>query len=92
MIKSFRNKGLQLFWEEGNARRLAVRHTDRVHAILIALNVATHPGDMDQPGYRFHPIPRIERGRYAVLVSGNYRITFGFAGADAVEVDLEDYH
>ena len=29
---------------------------------------------------------------FAVNVSGNYRITFGWSGEDAVEVDLEDYH
>lgn len=31
-------------------------------------------------------------GRYAVSVSGNWRITFGWSGEDAVAVDLEDYH
>lgn len=30
--------------------------------------------------------------RYAVSVSGNWRITFAFDGEDAVDVDLEDYH
>jgi proteic killer suppression protein len=30
--------------------------------------------------------------RLAVWASGNYRITFGWSGEEAVEVDLEDYH
>jgi hypothetical protein len=30
--------------------------------------------------------------RYAVWASGNYRITFGWEGEDAINVDLEDYH
>jgi plasmid maintenance system killer protein len=25
-------------------------------------------------------------------VTGNWRITFGFAGGDVFDVDLEDYH
>jgi plasmid maintenance system killer protein len=27
-----------------------------------------------------------------VKVSGNWRVTFGFAGKDAERVDYEDYH
>jgi toxin HigB-1 len=33
-----------------------------------------------------------DKGRYAVWVSGNHRITFAWDGEDAIEVDLEDYH
>lgn len=31
-------------------------------------------------------------GRYAVDATGNWRVTFAWDGADAVDVDLEDYH
>jgi len=31
-------------------------------------------------------------GRYAVDASGNWRITFAWHEADAIDVDLEDYH
>ena len=30
--------------------------------------------------------------RYAVDASGNWRITFGWDGGHAIDVDLEDYH
>ena len=33
-----------------------------------------------------------QKGRFAVDASGNWRITFGWIGDDAVGVDLEDYH
>jgi toxin HigB-1 len=33
-----------------------------------------------------------EGARYAVDASGNWRITFGWDGDDAIDVDLEDYH
>jgi len=29
---------------------------------------------------------------HTVWVNGNYRITFGWNGEDATDVDLEDYH
>ena len=32
------------------------------------------------------------KGIWAVTVSGNWRVTFGFAGKDAERVDYEDYH
>jgi hypothetical protein len=31
-------------------------------------------------------------GRYAITISRNWRITFGWDGDDAINVDMEDYH
>jgi len=47
---------------------------------------------MNLPGYRWHPLKGAQKGRYACDVSGNERLTFGFDGKDAIDVDLEDYH
>lgn len=47
---------------------------------------------MNLPGLRFHPLKGADRGRYALDVSGNWRITFGWDQTDATDVDLEDYH
>lgn len=92
MIKSFRSKGLALFAETGNAKKLAVPNAARVARILAALEVAKQPSDMNLPGWRWHPLGKMGPGRYAVEASGNYRITFGWNGEDAIDVDLEDYH
>lgn len=70
---------------------LPVRNHDRVRRILNALEVATMPEQMNIPGWRFHGLHGTPK-RYAVDASGNYRITFGFEGQDAVAVDIEDYH
>jgi proteic killer suppression protein len=90
MIRSFRNKPLRRFFEGHDARRLAVENTARVSRILRALDAATKPADMNLPGYRFHALQGVTR--WSVWVTGNWRITFGWDGADAVDVDLEDYH
>jgi proteic killer suppression protein len=92
MIKSYRNKGLELFGKTGNARKLSVQNPARIRLILAALEAAQVPGDMNLPGLRFHPLGKMDPGRYAVEASGNWRVTFAWAGADAVDVDLEDYH
>jgi proteic killer suppression protein len=42
--------------------------------------------------YGFHALTGNMRGRYAVSVSRNWRITFAWSGTDAIDVDLEDYH
>ena len=92
MIKSFRNRGLEVFFRTSNARRLPVQNTARVSLILRALDAATRPSDMNLPGWRWHSLAPGMPGRYSVFVTGNYRLTFAFDGADAVDVDLEDYH
>ncbi len=47
---------------------------------------------MDLPGFRLHPLKGDLAGYWAVTVSGNWRIVFRFAGTDATDVDLVDYH
>ena len=92
MIRSFRSKALAQFAATGNASKLSVPNSERVRRILLALDKAKAPGQMNLPGLRLHPLKGREAGRFAVDASGNYRITFAFDGEDAIAVDLEDYH
>jgi proteic killer suppression protein len=92
MIRSFRSKGLAQFAATGNAAKLRVQNSARVRRVLVALDAATEPKAMDTPGLKFHPLKGAEKGRFSVWISGNFRITFGWDGKDATDVDLEDYH
>jgi toxin HigB-1 len=92
MIRSFKNKGLRLFAATGDARKLSVPNARRVREVLLALEAANRPEAMNLPGFRFHGLQGGRGRRYAVDASGNYRITFGWDGEDAIDVDLEDYH
>jgi toxin HigB-1 len=92
MIRSFRNKTLERFFETGEGRRLSVQNTRRIANILRALDDASRPEDTNLPGFRFHALVGRDKGRHAVNASGNWRITFGWMDGDAVDVDLEDYH
>ena len=49
------------------------------------------PEEMNVSGYRFHSL-RGNPQRWSVRVTGNYRITFGWSGENALDVDFEDYH
>jgi toxin HigB-1 len=92
MIRSFRSKALRQLARTGDASKLSVQSELRLRLILNALNDATRPEQMNIPGLRFHALRGQRKGRYAVWANGNWRITFGWAKEDAIDVDLEDYH
>jgi proteic killer suppression protein len=92
MIRSFRSKALRRFAETGDGSKLSVQNPVRLRLILDNLDRATRPEQMNIPGLRFHPLKGRDKRRYAVWASGNFRITFGWTGEDATDVDLEDYH
>lgn len=66
-------------------------HVERVRRRLDELDIAKQPEDMNVPGFNFHKL-RGKPQRYAVAVSGPWRITFEWDGQDAVKVDYEQYH
>lgn len=80
------------FFETGSKSGIQAQHSDRLRLILGLLNAATAPGDLALPGLKLHPLKGDRKGTWAVWVSGNWRITFKFAGKDADVVDYEDYH
>ena len=90
VIRSFRSKALGVYFGTGKAGGLSVRNVERVGRMLRALDDATLPEQLNLPGYHFHAL-RGER-RWSIRVTGNWRITFGWDGADAIDVALEDYH
>ena len=92
MIKSWRHKGLKLFYTQGSTAKIQPAHADRIHDILQVLDAATAPEQMNLPGLAFHALAGDLKGFYSVKVSGNWRIIFGFEGRDAVLVDYLDYH
>ena len=91
-IRGFRHKGLERFFTSGARSGIQAKHADRLRLILGRLNVATSPNDMDLPGLDIHELHGPRKGTWAVKVSGNWRITFTFAGKDIDRVDYEDYH
>ena len=92
MILNVRHKGLERFFSKSDYRGIPAQHAARLERLLDRLDAALKPDDMSLPGYRFHPLKGDRKGTYAVSVSGNWRLTFRFAGEDAADIDLEDYH
>ncbi len=92
MIVSFVHKGLEKLYHSGVASGIQTTHSNKVRRILHALEKAEQPEDMDLPGFKLHPLKGNRRGSWAVSVSGNWRVTFGFKGRDIQRVNYEDYH
>ncbi len=92
VIRSFKHKGLAKFFETGSKAGIQSAHAERLRLILGRLNAAVKAEDMGLPGLRLHPLRGERKGTWAVWVSGNWRVTFRFVGADVEVVDYEDYH
>ena len=92
MIRSFKHKGLQRFFESGKTSGIQSAHAKKLRLILGRLNVSADVGDMDLPGLHLHQLKGRQKKRWSVRVSGNWRVTFRFEKPDAIDVDYEDYH
>ena len=89
MIGGFKHKGLEEIFLTGRTRRIGADHFRKCVRILQLLETAGQPEDMNVAGFRFHGLQGKPQ-RWSV--TGNYRITFGWSGENALDVDFEDYH
>jgi proteic killer suppression protein len=92
VIRSFRSKALQAFWEQSDASKLRHDWVGRIARQLDQLEQARRPEEMHLPSNGFHELKGDQRRRYSIAVSRNWRITFTWDDTDATNVDLEDYH
>jgi proteic killer suppression protein len=92
VIRTFRHRGLKRLFQQDDPSRIRADQVGRVADVLAHMDIANHPSDLDLPGYRLHPLKGDLKGRWSVMVSGNWRIVFRFEDGDAFDVDLVDYH
>lgn len=92
MIRSFRHKGLQAFFQKGSKAGIQPSHAARLQLLLTALNVAKKPEQMNAPSWALHKLSGDLGGFWSLRVDGNWRLVFRFEGEDAFDVDYVDYH
>ena len=92
MIKSWKHKGLKLFFETGSTKGIQHSHASKLGSILQFLDAAIKPADMHLPGMNFHKLHGKLKQHYSVTVNGNWRVIFKFENHHAVAVDYLDYH
>ena len=92
MIQSFRHKGLQRLFVDGERRGLMPDMIEKIENILAVLSRARVPSAMNLPGFRLHPLKGRLKGFWSVTVRANWRIIFRFHDGHVWDVDLIDYH
>jgi proteic killer suppression protein len=92
MVKSFKHKGLQQFFESGTRKGIQAKHANKLRMQLTALDTAHVIEDMDIPGYRLHKLKGTRKNLWSITVNGNWRITFEFEAGNVYIVNYEDYH
>jgi proteic killer suppression protein len=92
VIKSFAHKGVEKFFHTGSKAGIQAKHAQKLSLQLALLNAAKQPEDLNAPGWRLHPLRGELSGHWAIMVSGNWRLTFKFEAEDAILVDYQDYH
>ncbi|WP_304598348.1 type II toxin-antitoxin system RelE/ParE family toxin [Pelagibaculum spongiae] len=92
MIKSFKHKGLEQFFETGKKAGVQVKHAKKLRIQLAAIDTAQVIDDIDLPGFSLHPLKGNRSGVWSISVSGNWRVTFEFRDGNAYILNYEDYH
>jgi proteic killer suppression protein len=70
VVRTFRHKGLQAFFETGGKGGIRPHHAARLGRQLARLDQAKSAADMNVPGWRLQALTGNLAGRYAVSVSG----------------------
>lgn len=92
MIKSFKHKGLELFYTMGSTKGIQANHKDRLQVILARLDAIKQVSDINLPSFRLHKSKGDKNELWSITVQANWRITFRFENENVYVVDYLDYH
>ncbi|NMG38792.1 plasmid maintenance system killer protein [Chelativorans sp. ZYF759] len=93
MIKSFADRRTEQFYREGICPK-AWRHFEE--RALVKLDMINHAATLDTlrfpPGNRLEKLKGDRREQWSIRINDQHRICFQWAGEDAFEVEIVDYH
>jgi proteic killer suppression protein len=92
MIKSFKHKGLKLFFEKGKTSGIQTKHAKKLRMQLAAMHTAQDIDDINLPGFSLHQLEGGRSNIWSISVNGNWRVTFEFTDGNAYILNYEDYH
>ena len=92
MIKSWKHKGLQEFFETGSLAGIQQSYEVKLRRRLEMINRVRDVRELNLQSFRLHQLKVDRAGIWSVVVTGNWRITFKFENGDAYILNYEDYH
>jgi len=92
-IRSFSNKRLKEFYEEGITAGLPAGSVAKLRAMLAVLDQMKDVSELAVfPLWRVHTLTGDRRGTWSLHVTRNRRLTFRVDGDELVDLNIEDYH
>lgn len=91
MIKSFKHKGLQLFFETGSTKGIRSDQAKKLRNMLALIDDISTIEEI-QFLWKCHKLKGERSNIWSLTVSGNWRITFEFKNSNVYILDYEDYH
>jgi proteic killer suppression protein len=92
VIRSFRDNETEKIFRREFSRKFqafapaAKRKLDHLHAAAALSDLGAIPGN------RLESLAGGRRGQYSIRINDQWRICFRWAGPDAVDVEIVDYH
>lgn len=93
MIRHFANQETESLFTTGQSRRLPPSILRRATTRLYQLNFATCVEDLrEPPSNRLEALKGDRSGQWSIRINDKWRVCFRFAGSDAFDVEIADYH
>ncbi len=86
-IASIKHKGLRRLFQKDDPSKLPAEHVEKIKDILHVLDTADTIEEIGLfPGWRLHKLKGDLKGKWAIVVTGNWRIVNrpGFSGGSLV--------
>jgi proteic killer suppression protein len=92
MIKTWASAGTRKFFETGKSRFSGL-DTEAAIELLAALDEAVSLAELSPlKSVGLHKLKGDRKGIWAMTINGPWRLCFRFAGGDAYDVEIVDYH
>lgn len=93
MIKSWKNRPSERYYEEGKTSKFRGLDIDSADELLASLDAAESLKDLSPlRSVGLHKLSGNRAGQWAMTVNGPWRICFRFKDGNAHDVEITDYH
>jgi len=93
VIRSFADGETEKVFRRERSRLLPPGVQRRAHRKLLLVHAAEHVADLRvPPGNRLERLKGDRKGQHSIRINDQWRICFRWAGGDAFDVEITDYH